>query len=156
MSCSPNTGTVPPYSTSPNPYPAAVYPVRSTYPQQNPYAQVRARDRSFPTAAAPQSKLPTRILLSFVAVASYSLMLSVNPEADPFKCDSAGVNTVATARRLLHAAAVRRAAARHPPHDRGAAQRDARRHVRPAHPHSPPQRHGHGNGSGHHYGHVCR
>lgn len=40
MSCSPNTGTVPPYSTSPNPYPAAVYPVRSTYPQQNPYAQV--------------------------------------------------------------------------------------------------------------------
>lgn len=40
MSCSPNTGTVPPYSSSPNPYPAAVYPVRSTYPQQNPYAQV--------------------------------------------------------------------------------------------------------------------
>lgn len=40
MSCSPNTGTVPPYSTSPNPYQAAVYPVRSTYPQQNPYAQV--------------------------------------------------------------------------------------------------------------------
>ncbi|XP_029004005.1 myelin-associated neurite-outgrowth inhibitor isoform X1 [Betta splendens] len=39
MSCSPNTGTVPPYSTSPNPYQAAVYPVRSTYPQQNPYAQ---------------------------------------------------------------------------------------------------------------------
>lgn len=42
MSCSPNTGTVPPYSSSPNPYPAAVYPVRSTYPQQNPYAQVGA------------------------------------------------------------------------------------------------------------------
>lgn len=40
MSCSPNAGTVPPYSSSPNPYPAAVYPVRSTYPQQNPYAQV--------------------------------------------------------------------------------------------------------------------
>ncbi|XP_034415878.1 myelin-associated neurite-outgrowth inhibitor isoform X1 [Cyclopterus lumpus] len=39
MSCSPNTGTVPPYSTSPNPYAAAMYPVRSTYPQQNPYAQ---------------------------------------------------------------------------------------------------------------------
>ncbi|XP_070708964.1 myelin-associated neurite-outgrowth inhibitor isoform X1 [Pempheris klunzingeri] len=39
MSCSPNTGTVPPYSSSPNPYSAAVYPVRSTYPQQNPYAQ---------------------------------------------------------------------------------------------------------------------
>ncbi|CAN9506473.1 unnamed protein product [Ophioblennius macclurei] len=39
MSCSPNTGTVPPYSSSPNPYPAAVYPVRSTYAQQNPYAQ---------------------------------------------------------------------------------------------------------------------
>lgn len=42
MSCSPNTGTVPPFSSSPNPYPAAVYPVRSTYHQQNPYAQVRA------------------------------------------------------------------------------------------------------------------
>ncbi|XP_078794450.1 myelin-associated neurite-outgrowth inhibitor isoform X1 [Oryzias latipes] len=40
MSCSPNTGTVPPYSSSPNPYSAAVYPVRSTYAQQNPYAQV--------------------------------------------------------------------------------------------------------------------
>lgn len=40
MSCSPTTGAVPPYSSSPNPYPAAVYPVRSTYPQQNPYAQV--------------------------------------------------------------------------------------------------------------------
>ncbi|XP_007566668.1 myelin-associated neurite-outgrowth inhibitor-like, partial [Poecilia formosa] len=39
MSCSPNTGTVPPYSSSPNPYPTAVYPVRSTYPQQSPYAQ---------------------------------------------------------------------------------------------------------------------
>ncbi|GLD55068.1 myelin-associated neurite-outgrowth inhibitor isoform X1 [Lates japonicus] len=39
MSCSPNTGTVPPYSSSPSPYPAAVYPVRSTYAQQNPYAQ---------------------------------------------------------------------------------------------------------------------
>ncbi|XP_056220577.1 myelin-associated neurite-outgrowth inhibitor isoform X4 [Seriola aureovittata] len=33
------SGTVPPYSSSPNPYPAAVYPVRSSYPQQNPYAQ---------------------------------------------------------------------------------------------------------------------
>uniref|UniRef100_A0A671NXF6 Myelin-associated neurite-outgrowth inhibitor-like n=1 Tax=Sinocyclocheilus anshuiensis TaxID=1608454 RepID=A0A671NXF6_9TELE len=39
MSCSPTTGAVPPYSSSPNPYPAAVYPVRSPYPQQNPYAQ---------------------------------------------------------------------------------------------------------------------
>lgn len=83
-------------------------------------------------------------------------MSQVDREADLFKCDSAGVNTVTTARRLLHAAAVRRAAARHPPHDRGPAQRDARRHVRPDHPHSPPQRHGYGNGSGHHYGHVCR
>ncbi|KAI1891429.1 hypothetical protein AGOR_G00143730 [Albula goreensis] len=39
MSCSPSTGAVPPYSSSPSPYPAAVYPVRSSYPQQNPYAQ---------------------------------------------------------------------------------------------------------------------
>lgn len=40
MSCSPTTGAVPPYSSSPNPYPTAVYPVRSPYQQQNPYAQV--------------------------------------------------------------------------------------------------------------------
>ncbi|CAL8322535.1 unnamed protein product [Boreogadus saida] len=36
---SPSTGAVPPYSTAHNPYHAAVYPMRNTYPQQNPYAQ---------------------------------------------------------------------------------------------------------------------
>ncbi len=41
MSCSPTTGAVPPYSSSPNPYAAAVYPMRSPYPQQNLYAQVK-------------------------------------------------------------------------------------------------------------------
>lgn len=41
VSCSPTSGTVPPYSSSPNPYQTAVYPVRSAYPQQNPYAQVK-------------------------------------------------------------------------------------------------------------------
>lgn len=46
MSCSPTTGAVPPYSSSPNPYPAAVYPVRSSYAQQNPYAQVRGLNNS--------------------------------------------------------------------------------------------------------------
>lgn len=40
MSCSPTSGAVPPYSSSPNPYQTAVYPVRSAYPQQSPYAQV--------------------------------------------------------------------------------------------------------------------
>lgn len=40
VSCSPTSGAVPPYSSSPNPYQTAVYPVRSAYPQQNPYAQV--------------------------------------------------------------------------------------------------------------------
>ncbi|CAG12699.1 unnamed protein product [Tetraodon nigroviridis] len=39
VSCSPNTGTVPAFSSSPSPYPAAVYPLRGTYPQQSPYAQ---------------------------------------------------------------------------------------------------------------------
>uniref|UniRef100_A0A3B3R900 Family with sequence similarity 168 member B n=1 Tax=Paramormyrops kingsleyae TaxID=1676925 RepID=A0A3B3R900_9TELE len=52
MSCSPTTGTVPPYSSSPNPYQAAVYPVRSAYPQQNPYAQQGAY-YSQPLYAAP-------------------------------------------------------------------------------------------------------
>ncbi|KAF3824574.1 hypothetical protein GH733_008859 [Mirounga leonina] len=33
------SGAVPPYSSSPNPYQTAVYPVRSAYPQQSPYAQ---------------------------------------------------------------------------------------------------------------------
>ncbi|XP_023678084.1 myelin-associated neurite-outgrowth inhibitor isoform X2 [Paramormyrops kingsleyae] len=46
------TGTVPPYSSSPNPYQAAVYPVRSAYPQQNPYAQQGAY-YSQPLYAAP-------------------------------------------------------------------------------------------------------
>lgn len=39
VSCSPTSGAVPPYSSSPNPYQTAVYPVRSAYPQQSPYAQ---------------------------------------------------------------------------------------------------------------------
>ncbi|XP_030622358.1 protein FAM168A [Chanos chanos] len=32
-------GAPPPYSPSPNPYPGAMYPIRSAYPQQNLYAQ---------------------------------------------------------------------------------------------------------------------
>ncbi|KAL7874388.1 hypothetical protein SRHO_G00053580, partial [Serrasalmus rhombeus] len=53
MSCSPTTGAVPPYSSSPNPYPAAVYPVRSSYPQQNPYAQQQGTYYTQPLYAAP-------------------------------------------------------------------------------------------------------
>uniref|UniRef100_A0A8C1G518 Myelin-associated neurite-outgrowth inhibitor n=1 Tax=Cyprinus carpio TaxID=7962 RepID=A0A8C1G518_CYPCA len=53
MSCSPTTGAVPPYSSSPNPYPAAVYPVRSPYPQQNPYAQQQGTYYTQPLYAAP-------------------------------------------------------------------------------------------------------
>uniref|UniRef100_A0A4W5Q9H3 Family with sequence similarity 168 member B n=1 Tax=Hucho hucho TaxID=62062 RepID=A0A4W5Q9H3_9TELE len=53
MSCSPTTGAVPPYSSSPNPYPAAVYPVRSTYPQQNPYTQHQGTYYAQPLYAAP-------------------------------------------------------------------------------------------------------
>ncbi|MGH0141349.1 UNVERIFIED_CONTAM: hypothetical protein FKN15_036788 [Acipenser sinensis] len=39
VSCSPATGTLPPYSSSPNPYQTAMYPLRSAYPPQNPYVQ---------------------------------------------------------------------------------------------------------------------
>ncbi|XP_036312174.1 myelin-associated neurite-outgrowth inhibitor isoform X4 [Pipistrellus kuhlii] len=39
VSCSPTSGAVPPYSSSPNSYQTAIYPVRSVYPQQSPYAQ---------------------------------------------------------------------------------------------------------------------
>ncbi|XP_029611010.1 myelin-associated neurite-outgrowth inhibitor [Salmo trutta] len=53
MSCSPTTGAVPPYSSSPNPYNGAVYPVRSTYPQQNPYAQHQGTYYTQPLYAAP-------------------------------------------------------------------------------------------------------
>ncbi|XP_058238102.1 myelin-associated neurite-outgrowth inhibitor isoform X1 [Hemibagrus wyckioides] len=53
MSCSPTTGAVPPYSSSPNPYPAAVYPMRSSYPQQNPYAQQQGTYYTQPLYAAP-------------------------------------------------------------------------------------------------------
>ncbi|XP_076845399.1 protein FAM168A isoform X1 [Brachyhypopomus gauderio] len=34
-----SNGAPPPYSPSPNPYPTAMYPIRSAYPQQNLYAQ---------------------------------------------------------------------------------------------------------------------
>ncbi|XP_035277638.1 myelin-associated neurite-outgrowth inhibitor isoform X3 [Anguilla rostrata] len=53
MSCSPTTGTVPPYSSSPNPYQTAVFPVRSAYPQQNPYAQQQGTYFTQPLYAAP-------------------------------------------------------------------------------------------------------
>lgn len=39
VSCSPTSGAMPPYSSSPNTYQTAIYPVRSAYPQQSPYAQ---------------------------------------------------------------------------------------------------------------------
>lgn len=38
MSCSPSTGAMPPYSSTPNPY-SAVYAGRNQYPQQNLYTQ---------------------------------------------------------------------------------------------------------------------
>lgn len=38
--CSPTSGAVSPYSSSPNSYQTAIYPVRSVYPHQTPYAQV--------------------------------------------------------------------------------------------------------------------
>lgn len=67
---------------------------------------------------------------------------------------SLGINTFTTTRHLLHTATVCCATACHPSHNRGPAKRDACGHVRPAHPSSPPQRCGHGNGSRHHHGHV--
>ncbi|XP_006860120.1 PREDICTED: myelin-associated neurite-outgrowth inhibitor-like [Chrysochloris asiatica] len=39
VSCSPTSGTVPSYSSSPNPYQTSVYPVQNAYPHQRPYAQ---------------------------------------------------------------------------------------------------------------------
>ncbi|KAF5928813.1 hypothetical protein HPG69_013657 [Diceros bicornis minor] len=53
VSCSPTSGAVPPYSSSPNPYQTAVYPVRSAYPQQSPYAQGWFRLDSDPLGMGP-------------------------------------------------------------------------------------------------------
>lgn len=36
-----SNGAPPPYTPTPTPYPTAMYPIRSAYPQQNIYAQVR-------------------------------------------------------------------------------------------------------------------
>lgn len=41
-----SNGAPPPYSPSPNPYQTAMYPIRSAYPQQNLYAQVRNHPNS--------------------------------------------------------------------------------------------------------------
>lgn len=38
-----SNGAPPPYTPTPTPYPTAMYPIRSAYPQQNIYAQVRAQ-----------------------------------------------------------------------------------------------------------------
>lgn len=131
MSCSPNTGTVPPFSSSPNPYPAAMYPVRSTYPQQNPYAQVRTSRSSQRSALMAPPLTPLLLLVP-------------------------GINTLTTTGHLLHTASVCGAASCYPSHDCGPAQRDACRHVCPAYsPHSP-QRCCHGDGRWHHHGHVSR
>ncbi|KAG5850528.1 hypothetical protein ANANG_G00083420 [Anguilla anguilla] len=46
MSCSPGTGAVPPYSSSPNPYQAAVYPMRSSYPSRTPMLSKALTTRS--------------------------------------------------------------------------------------------------------------
>ncbi|KAJ8392605.1 hypothetical protein AAFF_G00074830 [Aldrovandia affinis] len=53
MSCSPTTGAVPPYSSSPNPYQTAMYQMRSSYPQPNPYAQQQGAYYTQPLYAAP-------------------------------------------------------------------------------------------------------
>lgn len=37
-----SNGAPPPYTPTPTPYPTAMYPIRSAYPQQNIYAQVRS------------------------------------------------------------------------------------------------------------------
>lgn len=41
-----SNGAPPPYTPTPTPYPTAMYPIRSAYPQQNIYAQVRKPETS--------------------------------------------------------------------------------------------------------------
>ena len=43
-----SNGAPPPYTPTPTPYPTAMYPIRSAYPQQNIYAQVRRLNESWP------------------------------------------------------------------------------------------------------------
>lgn len=42
-----SNGAPPPYTPTPTPYPTAMYPIRSAYPQQNIYAQVRILNKSW-------------------------------------------------------------------------------------------------------------
>ena len=179
MSCSPNTGTVPPYSSSPNPYPAAVYPVRSTYPQQSPYAQVSVllkgcrfwllvlvcypnlpEDGAIISGPHVNSTLsPWRFLLFILSLLLIqlnwikSLLVDVFSLKLFFFCDP-GINTFTTTRHLLHTASVCGTASCYPSHNCGPTKWDACRHVRPTHPSSPPQWCCHGDGSRHHHGHV--
>ncbi|XP_058141276.1 myelin-associated neurite-outgrowth inhibitor-like [Dasypus novemcinctus] len=57
VSCSPTSGAVPPYTSSPTPYQTAVHPVRSAYPQQSPRAQ-RGTHCTQPLCAAPPHVIP--------------------------------------------------------------------------------------------------
>lgn len=157
MSCSPNTGTVPPYSSSPNPYHAAVYPVRSTYPQQNPYAQVlldgpygSSNYLSIIHPSFHQSINPSISIqfLDFLILNAYNY-IPCSPFSDP------GINTITTAGHLLHTAAVCCAASCYTPHNGGPAKWDASSHVCAHYPSAAPQRCRHGDGSWYHHGHVC-
>ncbi|KAL4635904.1 myelin-associated neurite-outgrowth inhibitor [Arapaima gigas] len=72
------------------------------------------------------------------------------------KCLSSAEPLCTAARHLLHAASVCCSSPCYPPHHSGPAQRHASCHVCTSHPPSPCQRCGHGNGRGHHNGHVSR
>lgn len=62
-----SNGAPPPYTPTPTPYPTAMYPIRSAYPQQNIYAQVRS------------TSAPARLLLLQLLVVSH-LFSGVNSQ----------------------------------------------------------------------------
>lgn len=111
VSCSPTSGAVPPYSSSPNPYQTAVYPVRSAYPQQSPYAQV--------------------CLGMPYTLGRVGSVISLQP------WDSLAVVSVfPAARHVLYTASVCSTPSRHSPHHGGAAQWHASNCLPCSHPSS--------------------
>lgn len=111
VSCSPTSGAVPPYSSSPNPYQTAVYPVRSAYPQQSPYAQV--------CLGMPYT---LRRVGSIIPLQPW----------DPL----AVVSVFPTARHILYTASVCSTPSRHSPYHGGAAQWHASNCLPCSHPSS--------------------
>lgn len=103
MSCSPSTGAVPPYSSTPNPYPA-VYPGR-TYPQQNLYTQaLLPSQQQGPYYTQPLYAAPPHVIHHTTVVQPNGLPAGVYaPQAPPPRAMVAGTTMAMSAGTVLTA-----------------------------------------------------